>query len=262
MIYENIINIKKTIDMALIDLKKIYRGTLLGWIWIIAKPGMAIFVYWFAFSVGLRVGSSINGYSYFLWLVSGLIPWFFIADVLSSAPGIFKKYNYLVTKMTYPVATIPVFTTLSSLLVHLLLLVVFIVVYYLSSGMIDSYFLQLPIIITITFIFMSNISMIFGIIGSFSKDLANFIKTIITPLLFLSPIFWRLDSIKLEWLINVQKINPIHFIINSYRNVFIYKESIFKDQVSLYYFLLFIIITTIIASLFYKKIKKEIPDYL
>ena len=44
---------KQITKMAKADLVKTYRGAALGWSWAIIKPTVTIFVYWFAFSIGL-----------------------------------------------------------------------------------------------------------------------------------------------------------------------------------------------------------------
>lgn len=262
MIKENLLSLKKTFSMALIDLKKVYRGTLLGWFWLIAKPAATIFVYWFAFSIGLKVGKPVNGEPYFIWLIVGLLPWFYMSDIINSSPTIYKKYNYLVTKMKYPVSTIPVFSSLSRLIVHILLLTLFSIIYIIQGGKIDSYLFQLPLLVIISFTFMAVIAISLALIGSISKDLANFVKTISTPLMFLSPIIWNIENISIGWLVAIQHANPIYFLVNSYRDVFIHKKWFFSDTYSLALFTLIFILNVIIASSLYSKLKKEIPDYV
>ncbi len=46
--------------LAKADLVKTYRGAALGWAWAIIKPAVTIFVYWFAFEIGLRSGKPVN----------------------------------------------------------------------------------------------------------------------------------------------------------------------------------------------------------
>ena len=45
--------------LAKADLVKTYRGAALGWAWAIIKPAVTIFVYWFAFAIGIK------GFSFF-----------------------------------------------------------------------------------------------------------------------------------------------------------------------------------------------------
>ena len=112
---------QQILKLAKADLVKTYRGAALGWSWAIIKPAVTIFVYWFAFSIGLRAGGDVSGYPFFLWLIAGLIPWFYINDMLTAGTDSIRKYSYLVTKMKFPVSTIPTFVSISNLTVNIIL---------------------------------------------------------------------------------------------------------------------------------------------
>ena len=45
---------KQIFKLAKADIIKTYRGSALGWAWALVKPVVTIFVFWFAFSMGLR----------------------------------------------------------------------------------------------------------------------------------------------------------------------------------------------------------------
>lgn len=254
--------INSVFSMAFIDLKKIYRGTLLGWFWLFAKPATIILVYWFAFSVGLRVGSSVNGHAYFFWLVSGLIPWLYLSEVISNSPGVFRKYNYLVTKIKFPIIIVPIFTALSRLIVHTMLIILVLFLYLIGGEAMTSKIWQLIPLLLMSFSFISVVSVIFSLVGSISKDISEFIKTIVTPLLFLSPILWDINGINNNFIVYIQELNPINFIVKGYRNILIYNRPFYDDIYSLLIFVLLFILNFIIASVLFKKLKKEIPDYL
>ena len=105
--------------LAKSDLVKTYRGSALGWKWAIIKPAVTIFVYWFAFQIGLRAGKGVNGYSFFLWLIAGLVPWFYMGEMLSQGTDAIRKYKHLVNKMKYPISTIPTFFSISKYLINI-----------------------------------------------------------------------------------------------------------------------------------------------
>ncbi|HET7629795.1 MAG TPA: hypothetical protein VFK03_00305, partial [Candidatus Saccharimonadales bacterium] len=73
---------RQLLYMAKTDLIKTYRGAALGWGWALIQPSMMIFVYWFAFGIGWHVHGGTKGASFFLWLVVGLVAWFFMSDML------------------------------------------------------------------------------------------------------------------------------------------------------------------------------------
>ena len=113
IIKEHISYKNQIFKLAKADLIKTYRGAALGWMWAIIKPAVTIFVYWFAFTIGLRAGTEVNGFPYFLWIIAGVTPWFYISEMITGGTECIRKYSYLVTKMKFPVATIPTFINIS-----------------------------------------------------------------------------------------------------------------------------------------------------
>ena len=112
---------KQILQLAKTDLIKTYRGALLSWGWAILKPAITIAVYYFAFTVGLRTGKPVKGYPYFLWLISGFIPWFYISAIYTGGAYSLHKYAFLVKKIKFPVCCVPMIVGLSNMIVHLAL---------------------------------------------------------------------------------------------------------------------------------------------
>jgi ABC-type polysaccharide/polyol phosphate export permease len=262
MIKEYVKNIKKIFKMSLIDLKKNYKGAALGWIWVIAKPAVTIFMYWFLFEIGLRVGKDVNDIPYYMWLIVGLLPWFYISDVISYLPSSYKKYNYLVNKVKFPISTIPIFTSLSRFLVNIFLTIIVIIMYVLILKRFDIYFITLLFYMIFMFIFESIVSSILALISSVSKDIANLIKTLQTPLLFLSPIFWSLDSINIKFVKIIQLFNPISYFVTGYKDAFIYKIHFYNRPLEMIVMIIVFVLLVILNKKLYKKISKVMPDYL
>lgn len=259
---ENLVNISNTLKMTFIELRKIYKGAILGWIWLIAKPSLMIFVYWFAFSVGLRMVSDVNGYSYFIWLLVGLLPWFYISEIIQKGPGILKRYNYLVTKMTFPISTIPTFVSFARIFVNLILTLIVLIIYFITVKTVDIYLIQLPFYMVMMFILFTLLSFLFSFLGAVSKDFSNLIKALTTPILFLSSIFWSVDKLPYEWLKTIQLFNPVTYIVTGYRNTFVDKVWFYEDLLSLGIFLGIVLTIFSITCFVYSRTKREIPDYM
>ena len=147
--------------LAKADLVKTYRGAALGWAWAIIKPAVTIFVYWFAFQIGLRAGRDVNGFPFFLWLIAGVVPWFYMSDMITGGTEAVRKYSYLVTKMKFPVSTIPTFVSISKFMVHIVLLIIVILIFIGMGYFPDLYILQLPFYMILNFIFFYYIFIIF-----------------------------------------------------------------------------------------------------
>ena len=248
--------------LAKIDLLKTYKGATLGWFWAILQPGITIFVYWFAIDIGLRAGNQAEGYPFFLWLIAGMVPWFYISEVMKSGMDSMNKYSYLVTKLKFPISTIPTFVNISKLYIHIILMSIVILIFWAFGYPPSIYLLQLPIYMLLMFTFFELWSLFSSCLAVLSKDFAHLVKALITPLMWLSGILFNPNTIKIDWIKDFLLINPVTYITNGYRNVLIYKINFFDQWSRLLYFEIGMIVLGILALWIYKKTHKEIPDVL
>jgi teichoic acid transport system permease protein len=253
---------KQIFQLAAVDLLKTYRGSALGWLWAVIKPTVTIFVYWFAFAVGMRVGKGVNGYPFFLWLVAGIIPWFYIQEMLTQGSTNLKRYDYLVTKIRFPVSTISTFVSLSKLYVHIALLAIVVVIFVLSGYPIDVYFLQLPIYMALAFAFFTLWSMFASLLSAMSKDFANVVQSFVMAIFWVSGIMWDVNKVNIPWLGKMLLFNPVTFIATGFRNVFIYKKWFFQDPFALLAFAIMLVGMFGLALYTFHRLRRDIADVL
>lgn len=253
---------QQIMKLAKSDIIKTYRGSALGWSWAIIKPVVTIFVYWFAFEIGLRAGKSVNGYPFFLWLIAGVVPWFYMGDMITGGTDAIRKYKFLVNKMKFPIATIPTFVSIAKYLVNIILLVIVGVIFACFGFAPDIYYLQILFYILLSFIFFTSWGLFASMLAAISKDFANLVKSFITAVFWLSGIMWNPDTIKAEWLKKVLMVNPVTYLVNGFRNCFINKVWFWEQPKRLAYFLIITLIMIILALWAYRKLRKEIPDVL
>ena len=250
------------LKLAKADLVKTYRGAALGWAWAIIKPAVTIFVYWFAFQVGLRAGKDVNGYSFFLWLIAGLVPWFYMGDMISYGTDAIARYKHLVNKMKFPVATIPTFFSISKYISNLILFGVVILLFIFNGYFPDIYYIQIPFYIILTFIFFTAWSLFASMLSCISKDFANLVKSFVTAVFWLSGILWNPETISIGWLKKILMVNPVTYLVTGFRNCIINKVWFWEEPQTLLCFLALTAIMIILAVWAYKKLRKEIPDVL
>ena len=250
------------VKLAKADIERTYRGATLGWAWAIIKPASTIFVFWFTFTIGLRRGGPIDGYPFFLWLITGLCPWFYMSEMLNGGAGCIRKYNTFVTKMKFPVSTIPTFFSMSSLAIHWGLLFIVLVIFRIFHYKADVYWLQIPFYMALMFIFFTFWALFAGMVSAMSKDFMNLVKSIVTAIFWLSGILYDPRTIEIGWLRTLFLFNPVTYFVNGYRNCLIQKKWFWETGADNLGFLLMLVIM-IIASLWaYKKLRKDIPDVL
>ncbi len=255
-------NFSKIFKLARIDLIKTYGGSVLGWLWAIIKPAITIFVYWFTIEIGLRSGKIRNGYPNFLWLIASTVPWFYFSEMIVGGASSIRSYNYLVTKMKFPVSTIPTIVNVSKFMIHIILEIIVIILFLINGYKIDIYFFQIIFYMLLSFMFFEMWSIFSSMIGAISKDFVNLVKSITVMVFWMSGIIWDINSISQPWIKKILWFNPIVYLVNGYRNCFINKVFFFEEPKQLIIFLTFLVILTVMAGISYKKLKKVIPDVL
>ena len=248
--------------LAKADLIKTYRGAALGWAWAIIRPAVTIFVYWFAFEVGLRAGKDVNGYPFFLWLISGVIPWFYMNDMLTSGNDTIRRYSYLVTKMKFPISTIPTFVSISKFMVNTLLILIMILIFIGMGYPPNIYILQLPFYLFLMFLFFTIWSLFGSLLSAMSKDFNNLVKAMVTAVFWVSGVIWNPETVSIVWLKKILMLNPVTYLITGFRNCFINHIWFWEQPKRLLYFLIITAILLFLAIRIYQKLRKEIPDVL
>ena len=252
---------KQIWEMAKKDLHKIYKGTALGAVWLVGTPMIRLFVYWFAFSIGLRSGRPVEGYPYFLRLMAGMIPWFYASAMIRGGVSSLRQYRHLVTKIKFPVSTIPTFINISQLCIHALLVGVMIVLFMCFGFMPDKYYLQLPLYMAMAFLFFNCWGLFSGLIGAISKDFVKLVKSFTMAFLWLSGIFYCVDEME-GMLKQVMLFNPIPLIVNGFRDCCIYKEWIWENPIELRNFFIVTVVMLLLSMWAYKKLNRDIHDVL
>lgn len=185
-----------------------------------------------------------------------------MGDMITIGTSCIRKYSYLVTKMKFPVSTIPTFVNLSNLIINIILLFIVVLIFALGGYPPDIYMLQLIFYIMLSFVFFNLWGLFSSLIGAISKDFVNLVRSFITAIFWLSGILWNTSTITNPWLKRFLDINPITYLINGFRNCFINKVWFWEEPKKL---LCFLIITLILLGLgvwAYKKLRKDIADVL
>lgn len=84
--------------LAVYETKSKYQMNYLGVLWQFLNPLIQMLAYWFVFGLGIRGGQPIviGGMEvpFIIWMLAGLIPWFFISPtILDGSNSVFKRIN-------------------------------------------------------------------------------------------------------------------------------------------------------------------------
>lgn len=95
-------------DLAKADFKKRFVGSYFGMVWMFVQPLVTVLIYFFIFQLGFKSAPPVPGVPYVLWLVPGIVPWFFYSEALNCITGCLQEYSYLVKKVVFQVEILPV----------------------------------------------------------------------------------------------------------------------------------------------------------
>jgi len=261
IIHEHTAYKSQIFKMARNDLVKTYSGSALGWAWAVIRPVVTILIYWFAMSVGFKKNGLVYGHPYFLWLITGLVPWFYMSDMLTQGTDCMRKYRYLITKMRYPVSTIPTFVSISKMMVSMVLLFVVAVIYWIMGFAPTIYYLQIFIYILFSFMFFTSWALFAGPISAISQDFSNLIRSFVFAVLWCSGIFW--DATEVGGTLGlILKANPVTYIVTGFRASFMGQYWFWERPRALGVFMAELLLMFLLGLWSYRKLRKEIPDVL
>lgn len=227
-------NLSNIFNMAVKELKKEYSGTILGYFWGILKNLIFVSAYWFTIAIGLK-GSKNVGYPYMAWLIAGLIGWFMIRDSLISGSKSIRKNKFLVTKMIFPVSTVPTYKILSNLISNLMFIPVAMIIIICSGVKINIHWIQFIYYEAALFFLLVGISWLTSALVVISKDIEILISSTVFVLFWVTPILFPASNISGGMSLFI-KLNPFYYVIEGFRGTFLYGQWFWeRPALSLYY---------------------------
>jgi ABC-type polysaccharide/polyol phosphate export permease len=259
---------KRIFVLAQTELVKTYKGAAIGPLWAVVKPAFTLFVYWFAFTIGIKKLGQVEvlihnhtlSFDRFLFMLVGFIPWFFISESITKGAKDIRSHRQYVTKINFPVSTIMTFTSLSRIYVHLALsFIMYIIVAFMwgTSWYNLQYFFYMPIM----FLFFLFLSWTTAPMCAFSPDLENAIVSIMSGIFWLTGVIYNSYDLPAP-LDKIMLFNPINFFVNGYRNAFLYDRFFFEFKTEFFIFLAEFIVLFILGVYNYNRLRKKIPDVL
>jgi len=258
----NVDNFGRTVAMAKVGLTKRYSGSSLGVFWSVVKPAIFVGVFWFAVTIGIRGNKPVEGAPYILWLLPGIMAWFYIQDSLQIGGASIRSNSHLVTKMVYPVETIPLSEVLSLFFVHMMLMLLVVAIYVFTGFGLSVYFLQLPYYILCCFAFTLVSAQLLSALTAVSSDVLHLVKSTMQMLLWLSPILWSIHKIDSSFLRRLIMLSPITYLVEGYRNAFVYNKWFFMQWEYAAYFWGLMIVLTLFSSFLFSRLQRDFADVL
>lgn len=239
-----------------------YRGSVMGMLWSFFNPLFMLLVYTFVFSVVFKArwnSGSDSKTEFALVLFAGLIVFNLFSECMNRAPGlILGNVNY-VKKVVFPLEILPWVALCSALFHGAISLLVWLAAYSVFFGIPHATVLYLPIILLPFGLFIMGLAWALASLGTYLRDVSQFIGVITTALMFLSPIFYPATALP-ETYRHLLYLNPITPVVEQTRDVLFWGKAPDFSVLGIY-----LIVTAIVAWLgfaWFQKTRKGFADVL
>lgn len=247
------------------DFKKRYAGSWFGAVWAMVQPVVTVVMYWLVFDVIMHsAGTAMRGggeVPFVLFLVTGLVPWFYFNEAWSNGTQALVEYNYLVKKVVFKISILPIIKVIGATFIHLFFMAVMLVIAACYGYFPTLYTLQIFYYSFCTFVLVLALTYTTCALAAFMKDVSQIILIVLQVGMWATPIMWDFGAINETWG-KILKLNPMVYIVNGYRDAVYGKSWFFEDFFSTMYFWIVTVVLFGIGILVFKRLKVHFADVL
>lgn len=242
------------------DIKDRYLGSYLGVFWLVIQPIISIFIFWFVFQVGFKT-ASVGEHPFFLWLVAGILPWFYFSEAFSSASSSVVEQANLIKKISFNSLLLPIVKIINSLFIHVFFLVLFTIIALSYGYNITFEWISLLYYLACLILLTTGVSLITSSLNPFIRDIGQIVGVLVQFGFWLTPIFWNLNTIP-ERFQKLFEYNPVYYIVKGYRDVILDNTPFWYEPQKAILFLCFVIILNVVGLAIFRKLRPHYPDVL
>jgi ABC-2 type transport system permease protein len=202
--------------IAVTEFKRVYFGTVLGYLWSLLRPLLLFGVLLLVFTQVFRIGSEKVEH-YPVYLLMGIVLYTFFSEATSNAVTSVVSQEGVVRKTQFPRAVIPLATVITSLF-NLLLNLIIVVVFLLAFGVTPVWtWLLFPVCLVFLFVGTAGMSMALSALYVRYRDTAIIWVVASQVLLYLTPILYPVNALGEQTKERLLMVNPLSVIFEQIR---------------------------------------------
>lgn len=258
---ENWKNRKRTFRLAKYELKSQNSATMFGLLWNFLNPALQILTYWFVFQIGLNTAPPRGEYPYIVWMIVGIIPWFYISATLTMSASSIVSYSGVLKRLYLPLAIVPIKTVISQFISHLMAMVIVFLIIICGGYHVSGYIYELPYYMLGSLFFLSGYALLTSAVTVVFRDFQKLLSSIVRLLFYITPIVWVQENLpgKLRFIL---KFNPFAYIIDGYRHTILYGVGLSYNWKQGIYFWVFTLLLFVFGCTIHMKFRKKFMDLI
>ena len=202
------------------DIRGKYKGSFLGVLWSFINPLLSVLVYAIVFPYIMRIKVE----NYLIYLITGIIPWTFFTSAINTGIISILSNADIIKKVFFPRIILPI-SSVTSALVNFFISCIIILVFCIFGGVgISASLLWLPLVALIQYVMLLGFTFILSAIEMYMRDIEHIVNFVLAMAFYATPILYTPDIFpdNLSWIL---KINPMAYLVNAYRDIFLYHQN-------------------------------------
>ncbi|PPD39425.1 MAG: ABC transporter permease [Methylobacter sp.] len=239
-----------------------YKGTFLGMLWSFFTPFFMLLVYTFFLSVVLKArwpGGSSSKAEFALVLFVGLMTFNLFAECINRAPSlVLGNINY-VKKVVFPLEILPM-VALGSATFHMLVsFTVWLLFHLVLFGIPPATIVLFPLALLPLVLLTLGFSWFLVSLGVYMRDITQVIGVMTSALMFLSPIFYPIESLPASYR-PLMQFSPLTLVVEWARDVMIWGKGM--DWLAWSVYMLVSLLVAWLGFAWFQKTRKGFADVL
>jgi lipopolysaccharide transport system permease protein/teichoic acid transport system permease protein len=123
--------------------------------------------------------------------------------------------------VNFSVAMLPIVKILSALVLHFFFILVIFILFLVYGSPLTLHCIQVVYYLFCSIVLLLGLSWMTSSVIIFFRDMGQIVNMVLQFLFWMTPIFWSAKMLPIKYL-NMVKLNPVYYIVEGYRESFIY----------------------------------------
>lgn len=207
-------------NLTVRDLRLKYKGSILGVAWSLLNPLLMMAIYTIVFSVFLKAFKNLP--NYWALVIGGVLAWTFLANALNGAAVCFVRNPNLISKVYFPIESIPISIVLANLVNFVIPLAILVVVLVVRGIPVGASLVLLPVVVVANLALVTGLALALAALTVFFRDVEHLLALALQLGFYLTPVLFPLDPRAIggaAWLIPYARLNPLAWYLDSYHAI-------------------------------------------
>lgn len=247
------------LKMAYMNMGKQTVRSSLGIFWTYFHDFIYILVF-IVFRMLIAGGGDIMGMNGTFYMISGMIPWFFLNDVLTQGSMAVRSSQGIVQSIRFPVVVLPA-VEVCSILFRRLFTFAMIFVIAAMYGYLDTfrpawfvYYMLCAIVLSLA------MNLVVSALVAVSDDFKQLYDALLRVLIYTMPILWDFSYVESAGVHVLLRVDPMVYVIKGFRHAFV--DGAAQNAGYTLYFWLCVLVLFAAGSCLQDRLKKYYADFL